>query len=65
MSYVDFTSIISFLGLFVGILLLTIGLYSRRGGRLRYRQGAQVLAGFAALLGLAVVAVGLLALLRA
>ena len=52
-------------GLFVGILLLTIGLYSRRGGRLRYRQGAQVLAGFAALLGLAVVAVGLLALLRA
>lgn len=65
MGYVDFVSIISFLGLFLGILLISVGLYSRRGGRLRYRQGAQVLAGFALVMGMAVVGLGLLALLAA
>lgn len=65
MGYVDFVSIGSFVGLFLGILLIIVGLYSRRGGRLRHRQGAEVLAGFAAVVGIAVVAVGLLALLRA
>ena len=65
MGYVDLVSIGSFVGLFAGILLIVIGLYSRRGGRLRSRQGAQVLAGFATIVGMAVVGLGLLALLRA
>ena len=65
MAYVDFVSIGSFVGLFVGILLIILGLYSRRGGRLRHRQGAEVLAGFAAVVGVAVLGIGLLALLRA
>ena len=65
MGYVDLVSIGSFVGLFAGILLVVIGLYSRRGGRLRYRQGAQVLAGFATIVGMAVLGLGLLAMLRA
>ena len=65
MAYVDFVSIGSFIGLFVGALLIIVGLYSRRGGRLRHRQGAEVLAGFAAIVGVAVLGLGLLALLRA
>ena len=65
MAYVDFVSIGSFLGLFVGLLLIIVGLYSRRGGRLRHRQGAEVLAGFAAVVGAAVLGLGVLALLRA
>ena len=65
MGYVDFVSIGSFVGLFLGILMIVVGLYSRRGGRLRYRKGAEVLAGFATIVGMAVVGLGLLALLRA
>jgi hypothetical protein len=65
MGYVDFVSIGSFVGLFAGILMIVAGLYSRRHGRLRYRQGAQVLAGSATIVGAAVVGLGLLALLRA
>lgn len=65
MAYVDFVSIGSFVGLFVGILLIILGLYSRRGGRLRHRQGAEVLAGFSAVVGVAVVGLGILALFRA
>ena len=65
MAYVNFVSIGSFVGLFVGLLLIIVGLYSRRGGRLRHRQGAEVLAGFSALVGAAVLGLGLLALLRA
>lgn len=65
MAYVDLGSIGSFVGLFVGILLIILGLYSRRGGRLRHRQGAEVLAGFSAVVGAAVLGLGLLALLRA
>lgn len=65
MAYVDFVSIGSFVGLFVGLLLIMVGLYSRRGGRLRHRQGAEVLAGFAAIAGAATLGLALLALLRA
>jgi hypothetical protein len=45
--------------------MIVVGLYSRRRGRLRYRQGAQVLAGFATIVGAGVVLLGLMALLRA
>jgi hypothetical protein len=65
MGYIDFVSVGSFVGLFLGILMIVIGLYSQRRGRLRYRQGAQVLAGFATIVGASVVVLGLLALLRA
>ena len=65
MAYVDFASIGSLVGLVDGILLIILGLYSRRGGRLRHRQGAEVLAGFSAVVGAAVLGLGLLALLRA
>ena len=65
MGYVDLVSIGSFVGLFAGILMIVVGLYSRRNGRLRYRQGAEVLAGFATIAGMAVVGMGLLVLLRA
>jgi hypothetical protein len=64
-AYVDFASIGSLVGLFVGILLIILGLYSRRGGRLRHRQGAEVLAGFSAVVGVAALGLGLFALLRA
>ena len=65
MGYVDLVSIGSFVGLFAGILMIVVGLYSRRGGRLRYRQGAEVLAGVATVIGAAVTGLGLLVLLRA
>ena len=65
MGYVDFMSVGSFVGLFLGILMIVVGLYSQRRGRLRYRQGAQVLAGFATIVGAGVVLLGVLALLRA
>jgi len=45
--------------------MIVVGLYSRRGGRLRYRQGAEVLAGLATVIGAAVTGLGLLVLLRA
>ena len=65
MEYVDVASIFSFLALFLGILMIMGGLYARRGGRLRYRQGAAVLAGFTAFLGAAFLAFAFIALLRA
>jgi apolipoprotein N-acyltransferase len=64
-EYVDFASIGGFLALFLGILMVSGGLYARRGGRLRTRQGAAVLAGFSAILGATFLAVGFIALLRA
>ena len=63
MEYVE--SLFSFVGLFLGILMIIAGLYSRRGGRLRYRRGAEVLAGFSMVVGMAVIGLGLLVLLRA
>lgn len=65
MEYVDLASFAGFLGSFLGILMVIGGLYARRGGRLRHRQGAAVLAGFSALLGAAFVALACVALLRA
>jgi hypothetical protein len=50
----------SIIGLFAGLLLGAWGLYLRRHGRLRNRQGAAVLAGFAAALGFLVMGVGFL-----
>ena len=65
MEYVDLLSFAGFLGLFLGILMVIGGLYARRGGRLRHRQGAAVLAGFSAFLGAAFVAFAVVALLKA
>ena len=53
MAYFDLVSMGSFIGLFAGILLVLGGLYARRGGRLRHRHSAEVLAGFAAERGFA------------
>jgi len=64
-EYFDLLSFAGFLCLFLGILMVIGGLYARRGGRLRYRQGAAVLAGFSAFLGAAFVAFAFIALLRA
>lgn len=65
MEYVDLVSIGSFIALVLGVMMVIGGLYARRGGRLRTRQGAAVLAGFVALLGAAFLAVAFIALLRA
>lgn len=64
MEYVDVASLVSFFALFFGILMLTGGLYARRGHRLRHRAGAAVLAGFTALLGLLALGVGFVGILR-
>lgn len=64
MEYVDPISIGSFIALFLGILMLIGGLYARRGGRLRNREGAAVLAGFVALLGLVALGAGFVGILR-
>lgn len=37
--------------LIVGLLVVVAGLYARRGDKLHTRQGAEVLAGFAAVTG--------------
>jgi hypothetical protein len=64
-QYVDFVRIGGFIALFLGVLMIIGGLYARRRGRLRTRQGAAVLAAFAAILGATFVAAGFIALLRA
>ncbi len=64
MEYVDVASLVSFFALFFGILMLTGGLYARRGDRLRHRAGAAVLAGFTALLGLLALGAGFVGILR-
>jgi hypothetical protein len=48
-----------------GLLLLAGGLYARRGNRLHTLQGAAVLAGFAAVMGVCVMAAGSYFLIRA
>lgn len=65
MAGVDPWSTGSFIAMLLGVLLVAGGLYARRGGKLRQREGAALLAGFAALIGVAVLGVGLYALLRA
>ena len=58
MAYENIATMVSALAILLGALLIGSGLYSRRGGRLRYRQGAQILAGFAVLVGAVMVLVG-------
>jgi hypothetical protein len=55
----------SFIALLIGAVLVIGGLYARRHGKLRNRQGAALLAGFAALIGVVVLGVGVYALLKA
>ena len=64
MEYVDPISIGSFIALFLGVLMVVGGLLARRGGRLRNREGAAVLAGFVALLGIIALGAGFLGILR-
>ena len=64
MEYVDILSLVSFLALFVGILMFSGGLYARRRGRLRHRAGAAVLAGVAALMGLLAMGAGFVGILK-
>lgn len=64
MEYVDLIGAVSFLALFLGILMLTGGLYARRGGRLRNREGAAVLAGFVVVVGLLALGLGFVGILR-
>ena len=64
MEYVDILSLVSFIALFVGILMFSGGLYARRRGRLRHRAGAAVLAGVAALMGLLAMGVGFVGILK-
>ena len=55
----------SFIALLLGVLLFAGGMYARRGGHFRTRQGAAVLAGFAAVMGVLVFGVGVFALVAA
>ena len=65
-EYVDPVTIGSFVALFLGVLMVTGGLYARRGGRFQTRQGAALLAGFVALMGATFMAFGfIIALLKA
>lgn len=64
MEYVDLIGIGSFMALFLGILMVTGGLYARRGGRLRHREGAAVLAASSAIIGLVVLGAGFVGILR-
>lgn len=43
---------IGLIALIAGLLIVFAGLYARRGDRLHTRQGAEVLAGFAAVMGM-------------
>lgn len=58
MAYENIATVVGAVAIFLGALLIGSGLYARRGGRLRYRQGAQVLAGFAILVGAFMVIAG-------
>lgn len=64
MEYVDPISIGSFIALFLGILMIIGGLYALRGGRLRNREGAAVLAQFVAVLGIMALGAGFVGILR-
>ena len=45
--------------LLLGAILFAGGMYARRGGHLRNRQGAAVLAGFAAVVGVLMLGAGI------
>ena len=63
MANENIATMVSAVVILLGSLLIGSGLYARRRGRLKYRQGAQVLAGFAVLVGASMVIVGGLLLL--
>ena len=63
MGYVDPPTVAGTGALIVGILLVAAGLYARRGGRLRTRQGAQLSAAFAVAIGIGAMVAGALYLL--
>jgi NhaP-type Na+/H+ or K+/H+ antiporter len=62
MVAVDPYGIGSFIALLLGVLLFAGGMYARRGGHLRTRQGAAVLAGMASVIGVLVFGIGVYAL---
>jgi hypothetical protein len=55
---VDPYGIGAFYAVLFGVLMFAGGMYARRGGHLRNRQGAAVLAGLAAVMGVVVFSVG-------
>jgi len=65
MAEVDPYGLGTFLALFLGALMFAGGMYARRGGHLRTRQGAAVLAGLIAVIGVVVFGVGVYALVIA
>jgi hypothetical protein len=65
MVNVDPYSIGSFIALLIGFVLVIGGVYARRHGKLRNREGAALLASFAALVGVLVLGLGVYALLQA
>lgn len=64
MGYLNSDYVIGPGALLVGILLIAWGLYLRRHGRLRNRQGAAVLAGFVAVMGVVALGVGAIVISR-
>ena len=56
---VDPYKIGAFYALLLGTILFAGGMYARRGGHLRNRQGAAVLAGFAAVIGVLMLGAGI------
>ena len=56
---VDPYKIGAFYVLLLGTILFAGGMYARRGGHLRNRQGAAVLAGFAAVIGVLMLGAGI------
>lgn len=61
----DFGAPIGLSALIGGLLVVVGGLYARRDNRLHTRQGAEVLAGFAAVMGLVSIAAGAVWLVQA
>ena len=55
----------SIAAIFSGLMLIVSALYPQRGGQLRYRQGAKVLLGLGAIIGIAVLVTGAFLLMRA
>jgi hypothetical protein len=56
---------IGLIALIVGLLIVVAGIYTRRSNRLHTRQGAEVLAGLAAVMGFISMAAGAVWLVQA
>ncbi len=52
----------AFYALLFGVIMFAGGMYARRGSHLRNRQGAAVLAGLAAVIGVVAISAGVYAL---